>query len=98
MEKELKPDRYEHTIGVAYTAASLAMAHGADVEKALIAGFLHDCAKYLSHEEQIKICEKNNIEVTDVEKRNHSWQRKYLLYGDILEKLLPMLKSFRWIL
>ncbi len=72
LEKELKPDRYEHTIGVAYTAASLAMAHGADVEKALIAGFLHDCAKSLSHEEQIKICEKNNIDITDVERRNHS--------------------------
>ena len=72
MEKELKPDRYEHTIGVAYTAASLAMAHGADVEKALIAGFLHDCAKSLSHEDQVKICEKNNIDITDVERRNHS--------------------------
>ena len=72
LEKDLKPDRYEHTIGVAYTAASLAMAHGADVEKALIAGYLHDCAKSLSHEEQIKICEKNKIDITDVERRNHS--------------------------
>ena len=72
LEKDLKPDRYEHTIGVAYTAASLAMAHGADVEKALIAGYLHDCAKCFSHEDQIKICEKNNIDITDVERRNHS--------------------------
>ena len=72
LEKELKPDRYEHTIGVAYTAASLAMAHGADVEKALIAGYLHDCAKSLSLEEQIRICEKNKIDITDVERRNHS--------------------------
>lgn len=72
LEKELKPDRYDHTLGVAYTSASLAMVHGANVEKALIAGFLHDCAKCLSHEEQLNICEKNNIEVTDVERRNHS--------------------------
>jgi len=72
LEKELKPDRYDHTLGVAYTSASLAMVHGANVEKALIAGFLHDCAKCLSHEEQLSICEKNNIEVTDVERRNHS--------------------------
>ena len=50
----------------------MAFIHGADVEKALIAGFLHDCAKCMSHEEQIKICEKNNIEVSEVEKRNHS--------------------------
>lgn len=72
LEKELKPDRYDHTLGVAYTSASLAMVHGANVDKALIAGFLHDCAKCLSHEEQLNICEKNNIEVTDVERRNHS--------------------------
>ena len=61
LEKELKPDRYEHTIGVAYTASAMAMAHGADVEKALIAGYLHDCAKSMSHVDQLKICEKNNI-------------------------------------
>ncbi|WP_026651202.1 bis(5'-nucleosyl)-tetraphosphatase (symmetrical) YqeK [Butyrivibrio proteoclasticus] len=72
LEKELKPDRYVHTLGVAYTAASLAMAHGADVEKALIAGLLHDCAKCMSHEEQIKICEKNKIDITEVERKNHS--------------------------
>jgi predicted HD superfamily hydrolase involved in NAD metabolism len=72
LEKELKPDRFDHTLGVAYTAASMAFVHGADVEKALIAGFLHDCAKCMSHDEQIKICEKNNIDITDVERRNHS--------------------------
>ena len=26
----------------------------------------------MSHEDQIKVCEKNNIEITDVERRNHS--------------------------
>ena len=72
LEKELKPDRFDHTMGVAYTAASMAFVYGADVEKALIAGFLHDCAKCMSHEDQIKVCEKNNIEITDVERRNHS--------------------------
>jgi len=72
LEKELKPDRFDHTMGVAYTAANMAFVYGADVEKALIAGFLHDCAKCMSHEDQIKVCEKNNIEITDVERRNHS--------------------------
>jgi len=72
LEKELKPDRFDHTMGVAYTAASMAFVYGADVDKALIAGFLHDCAKCMSHEDQIKVCEKNNIEITDVERRNHS--------------------------
>ena len=72
LEKELKPDRFEHTLGVAYTSASLAFKYGADVEKALIAGFLHDCAKSMSHDEQIKVCEKNHIEITEVERKNHS--------------------------
>ncbi len=72
LEKELKPDRFDHTLGVAYTAANMAFVHGADVEKALIAGFLHDCAKCMSHEEQVKICEKNKIEISEVERRNHS--------------------------
>ena len=72
MEKQLKPDRFDHTLGVAYTAASMAIVHGADIQKALIAGMLHDCAKCMHHEDQIKICEKNKIEITDVERRNHS--------------------------
>ena len=42
MEKELEPKRYEHTLGVAYTAANLALIHGVDIEKALTAGMLHD--------------------------------------------------------
>ena len=72
MEKQLKPDRFDHTLGVAYTAASMAIVHGADIQKTLIAGMLHDCAKCMDHEDQIKICEKNKIEITDVERRNHS--------------------------
>jgi predicted HD superfamily hydrolase involved in NAD metabolism len=72
LEKELKPDRFDHTLGVAYTAASMAFVYGADVEKALIAGYLHDCAKSMSHDEQVEICEKNNIEMTEVERKNHS--------------------------
>ena len=45
LKGELDKERYEHTLGVMYTAASLAMCHGADMEQALLAGLLHDCAK-----------------------------------------------------
>lgn len=69
MEKELKPKRYEHTLGVAYTAASLAMVHGEDTEKSILAGMLHDCAKCLTEDKLISICEKNNIHISDVEKK-----------------------------
>ena len=40
--------RYEHTLGVMYTAAALAMRYEEDVEKALLAGLLHDVAKSFS--------------------------------------------------
>ena len=36
LKSELDTDRYEHTLGVMYTASSLAMCHGEDIEKALL--------------------------------------------------------------
>ena len=36
LEKNLSPSRYQHTLGVAYTSACLAMRYGADQEKALL--------------------------------------------------------------
>ena len=72
MEKSLEPKRYEHTLGVAYTAASLAMVHEADVEKALIAGMLHDCAKCMPFHKQITVCEKHNVSLSEVERAENS--------------------------
>ncbi len=70
LEKTLDPKRYEHTLGVEYTAAALAMRYDASILNAQLAGLLHDCAKCLSNTKRLSICEKNNITVTEVEKRN----------------------------
>lgn len=70
VQKVQDEKRFEHTIGVEYTAASLAMRYGVDIKSARIAGILHDCAKCLSDKKQLEICKKNKIAVTDVEKRN----------------------------
>lgn len=70
MEKNLDAKRYEHTLGVAYTAAALAMRYGADVKNAQIAGLLHDCAKCLSDEKKLSTCKKHNIAVNEIERRN----------------------------
>ncbi len=67
LKKKLKKERYEHTIGVMYTAASLAMCYGADIQKALTAGLLHDCGKFSPPKDQIKLCEKYGIELTKSE-------------------------------
>ena len=45
LKEKLPKKRYEHTLGVAYTAASLAMCYGEDMSKAELAGILHDVAK-----------------------------------------------------
>ena len=68
--KALDTKRYEHTQGVAYTAAALAMRYGEDVQKAEIAGLHHDCAKCLDNEKKIHICKKNDITITEAEQRN----------------------------
>ena len=68
--KVLDSKRYEHTQGVAYTSAALAMRYGEDVRKAELAGLLHDCAKCLDNEKKIHICKKNSITISDAEQRN----------------------------
>ena len=70
MEKTLDPKRFEYTLGVAYTAAALAMCYEVDINKAQTAGLLHDCAKCMSNEKKLLICEKHHIPVNDVEKKN----------------------------
>lgn len=72
MERTLDAKRYEHTLGVAYTAAALAMCYGASVKNAQLAGLLHDCAKCLSDDKKLSICEKHNISINDIERRNPS--------------------------
>ena len=69
---ELDGDRYEHTLGVMYIAASLAMCHGEDITRALTAGLLHDCAKCIPGETKLKLCRKYHLNVSEVEKKNPS--------------------------
>ena len=68
--KVLDSKRYEHTQGVAYTSAALAMRYGEDIEKAELAGLLHDCAKCLDNEKKIHICKKHDITISEAEQRN----------------------------
>lgn len=70
IEKVQDAKRFEHTLGVEYTAAALAMCHGASVEDARLAGLLHDCAKCFSDEKRLYVCEKKNIPITEIEGRN----------------------------
>ena len=70
LKKELDKERFRHTLGVMYTAASLAMVHGCDMEQAMYAGLLHDCAKCISNDKKKQMCKKQNIEITASEERS----------------------------
>lgn len=72
LKKYLDRDRYEHTLGVMYTAASMAMRYDVDVEQALTAGLLHDCAKCIPSDTKIKLCDRYHLSVTDIELANPS--------------------------
>ena len=78
MEKVQDSKRFVHTLGVEFTAAALAMRYGEDVERAQVAGLLHDCAKCLGNDKLLSACEKHHIPVSDVEKRN-----PYLLHAKV---------------
>lgn len=70
LSKYLDEDRMTHTIGVMYTCAALAMAHGYDLKDAQAAGLLHDSAKCIPNKKKLKMCEEHKIPVTEFEK-NH---------------------------
>ena len=72
IQKKLDKERYEHTLGVMYTAAALAMCHNVNVEQALLAGLLHDCAKCIPNDKKVKLCRKYHLEISDVELKNPS--------------------------
>lgn len=67
LQEKLPPMRYEHSLGVSYTAMALAMRYGCDLDQAETAGLLHDCAKHYSDGEIIKKCRKHEIPLSEAE-------------------------------
>ena len=72
VKKALDKERWEHTKGVTYTAAALAMAHGVNIEDAMTAGLLHDCAKCIPNEKKLSLCKEYKLRLKEVEKKNPS--------------------------
>ena len=62
----LSPKRFTHTHGVADESVKLAKTHGADEKKAYLAGLLHDCAKDISNQEKLDMCDKYGLELDEV--------------------------------
>ncbi|MCM1272517.1 MAG: bis(5'-nucleosyl)-tetraphosphatase (symmetrical) YqeK [Clostridium sp.] len=70
LKGKINEKRFEHSLGVEYTAAALAMVHGANIEKARLAGLLHDCAKGLATKEKLEKARKHNIPINKIEEKN----------------------------
>ena len=100
MKEELQGDRYEHTLGVMYTAEALAMRYGVDMTKAAVAGLLHDCAKCIPNAQKLKLCKKHDIEISELEKNNPSLLHAKL--GAYMAKMVygvndeEILSAIRW--
>ena len=72
LKQNLGEKRYLHSQGVMYTAAALAMVHDQItqkdlVEKAILAGLLHDCGKSGSLKEQEQLCAELQVRLTPAE-------------------------------
>lgn len=66
LKASLDEKRFIHTRGVAYTAAALAMRwYKYEIDRVMIAGYMHDCAKCMPIEQQLSIAEDNMIYVSD---------------------------------
>ena len=78
LKMNMDEQRFLHSLGVMKTAVELAAHYDADVKKAEIAGLLHDCAKGMNIEHQLKMVEYFGILLDDVEKR-----QKALIHGPL---------------
>ena len=67
LKANLKPGRFEHTLGVAKTCAELSGIYGAPRGRAYVAGMVHDCAKYMSAEQLLELAEVSGADADEIE-------------------------------
>ena len=68
LKERLTPKRYNHSLCVADEAVRLAKKYGGDIEKAYLAGLLHDITKNASEQEHLNIFNEFGIMLNDIEK------------------------------
>ena len=84
LETQLKPARYQHSIGVADTAAALARRFGMNEERARVAGLLHDCGRVYETAELLAEARRRRIPIGKIEFAMplllHAYVGAYLIY------------------
>ena len=100
LKNRLSVKRYTHSVGVANTAARLAGMFNGDIERAYLAGLMHDYARELPEEELLELTAKYNLSTDGVELMQTS-----LLHGPVGAWLLEqeglitdkrVLDAIRW--
>ena len=71
IKKMTKETRFNHSKGVQKTAGELAKHYGLDVDKAELAGLMHDCVKNLSFEEMMRLCDELGCKLDFVTQREY---------------------------
>ena len=99
LKENLDSERFEHSLGVAEKSIELAQKFNLNIEKAEIAGLLHDCAKCLSKEELINII-TNFINVEQCEMINpktfHAPAGVYIAQKEFNIQDEEILSAIRW--
>lgn len=70
LKANLKRDRYDHSLSVRDTAVKLASIYKSDINKARIAGLIHDAAKNLKDKEIIDLVSNRGFEIDYVCRRS----------------------------
>ena len=68
LRSQLSEKRYIHSISVSRTAIQLAHQFGVNVQKAALAGLLHDCARALPDAQLISIAEEWGLRIDPIER------------------------------
>lgn len=99
LKENLDNERYEHSLGVAEKAAELAEIFGLNIEKAHLAGLIHDCAKCLSKEKLSEIIH-NSVKVEPCELINpktfHAPAGAYIAKEVLKIEDSEILNAIRW--
>ncbi|MBR3628813.1 MAG: bis(5'-nucleosyl)-tetraphosphatase (symmetrical) YqeK, partial [Elusimicrobia bacterium] len=67
LSSHLKEERYNHVLAVNDLAVKLAKQYKLDIFKISVAALLHDCAKNMTLEENIKYIKKNNLKIKNAD-------------------------------
>lgn len=78
LKKILTPKRFKHTINVVEAADKLARTFGCDRDQAKLAALLHDCAKNLTDEQQLKCAKQHQLKIDRVSQNDPQ-----LLHGPV---------------